>query len=79
MLHNGFCLLVDKHGSACVIIKSGKQKSTADSSTESELMALHEAAKYICWAADVYSELGYEVRPVEIFQDNKSSITLSSE
>ena len=27
----------------------------------------------------VYSELGYEVRPVEIFQDNKSSITLSSE
>ena len=42
-------------------------------------MALHEAAKYICWAADVYSELGYNVRPVEIFQDNKSSITLSSE
>ena len=46
--HNGFCLFVDKYGSACVIVKCGKQKSTADSSTESELMALHEAAKYIC-------------------------------
>ena len=77
--HNGFCLFVDKHGSACVIIKCGKQKSTADSSTESELMALHEAAKHICWAADVYAELGHDVKPIEIFQDNKSSITLSSE
>ncbi len=42
-------------------------------------MALHEAMKYITWIADVYAELGYNVRPVEVFQDNKSCITLSSE
>jgi len=77
--HTGFAVFPDFEGSAAIIVKSTKHHSTADSSTEAELMALHEAMKYITWIADVYAELGYDVRPVETFQDNKSCITLSSE
>ena len=77
--HTGFAIFPDFDGSAAIIVKSTKHHSTADSSTEAELMALHEAMKYITWIADVYLELGYETRPIETFQDNKSCITLSSE
>ena len=42
-------------------------------------MALHEALKYISWVADIYLELGYDIRPVDVHQDNMSAITLSSE
>ena len=79
-LRNGdITVYPDFDGSAAIIVKSTKHHSTADSSTEAELMALHEAMKYITWIADVYLELGYETRPIETFQDNKSCITLSSE
>jgi hypothetical protein len=77
--HTGFAVFPDFDGSAAIIVKSTKHHSTADSSTEAELMALHEAMKYITWIADVYLELGYDARPIETFQDNKSCITLSSE
>jgi hypothetical protein len=77
--HTGFAIFPDLNNSAAIIVKSIKHQTTADSSTEAELMALHEAIKYITWIADIYEELGYNVRPVQTFQDNKSSITLSSE
>ncbi len=77
--HSGFAVFPDFQSSAATIVKSTKHQTTADSSTEAELMALHEAIKYITWIADVYDDLGYNVRPVQTFQDNKSSITLSSE
>ena len=77
--HTGFAIFPDFKLSAAIIVKSSKHQSTADSSTEAELMALHDAMKYITWIADVYEELGYNVKPVETFQDNKSAITLSSE
>ncbi len=65
--------------SAAILVKSVKQKTTADSSTEAELVALHEAIKYISWAADILAELGHDLRPAEIYQDNKSVIIMSSE
>ncbi len=42
-------------------------------------MALHEAMFYISWIADIYEELGFLVKPIEVYQDNLSSITLSPE
>jgi len=42
-------------------------------------MALHEAMLYISWIADIYEELGFVVKPIKVYQDNLSSITLSSE
>ncbi len=74
---SGFCIFLDLI-SAAILVKSVKQKTTADSSTEAKLIALHEASKHICWIADVLLDLGYDLRPAEIFQDNKSAITMSS-
>ena len=77
--HTGFVIFPDDRSSAGIIFKSIKHQSTADSSTEAELMALHEALKYISWNADIYLELGYDIRLVDVHQDNKSAIILSSE
>jgi hypothetical protein len=76
--HSGFAVFPDVDNSAATIVKSAKHQTTADSSTEAELIALHMAVKYICWIADIYTELGHDVKPVETYQDNKSSIALSS-
>jgi hypothetical protein len=64
--------------SAGILNKCIKQKSVADSSTEAELLALHEAVKHIGWIADIYSELGFDVTPIDVYQDNKSAITICS-
>jgi len=76
--HTGFAIFPDSL-SAPVLVKSIKHKTIADSSTEAELIALHESLKYISWIADLYLELGHDVRPFEIMQDNLSAIALSSE
>jgi hypothetical protein len=75
--HTGFTLKPCPK-SAGIINKCIKQKSVADSSTEAELLALHEAIKHIGWIADIYAELGFDVTPIEVYQDNKSAITICS-
>ena len=75
--HSGFTLKPCPN-SAGIINKCVKQRTVADSSTEAELLALHEAIKYIAWIADIYAELGFNVTPIDIFQDNKSAITICS-
>ena len=34
---------------------------------------------HILWIADVYLELGYDVKPIDVYQDNLSSIISSEE
>ena len=75
--HTGFAIKPCPN-SAAILIKCVKQKSVADSSTEAELLALHEAIKHISWIADVYAELGFNVTPINVYQDNKSAITICS-
>lgn len=75
--HTGFAIKPCDN-SAAILIKSVKQKSVADSSTEAELIALHESMKHISWIADIYAELGFNVTPINIYQDNKSAITICS-
>ena len=65
--------------SAGILFKSVKHKTTSNSSTEAELMALHEAMLHISWVVDIYEELGFDVKPIQVYQDNLSSIILSSE
>ena len=77
--HTGFTIFPDRFASAAILVKSLKQKTCANSSTEAELIALHEAVQCISWLSDVYLELGYDIKPVETYQDNKSTIILSSE
>ena len=76
--HTGFAIFPDS-SSCAILVKSIKHKTIADSSTEAELIALHESLKYISWIVDLYLELGHDVRPVDILQDNLSAIALSSE
>ena len=76
--HSGF-VIFPAVGSAGILCKSMKQRTTANSSCESELIALHEAVLYLKWVMAVYEELGYKLSgPVQIAQDNKATIQLAS-
>ena len=78
--HSGFLIYGSVTGNAAVLIKSFKQKSLADSSTEAELIALHDGVKHLGWISKIYAELGYvSEQKIEIQQDNKACILLSSE
>eukprot|EP01034_Spumella_vulgaris_P022924 gene22924-29102_t len=60
-----------------VFTSSTKQKLVSRSSTESELIALHDGLAKVVWLKELMSELGYEYGPSVMFQDNKSTITLA--
>jgi len=78
--HTGYCIRVDRTNSASVLNRSVKQKSLADSSTEAEIIALHEGVRHLLWVLDIYSSLGY--RPecaVEVYQDNLAAIQLTKD
>lgn len=69
--HCGFIIYGSVAVNAAVLIKSFKQKSLADSSTEAELMALHDGVKHLGWISKIYGELGYvSQQKIEIQQDN---------
>jgi hypothetical protein len=61
-----------------VYTSSTKQKLVSRSSTESELIALHEGLAKVVWLQELLGELGYSYGPSVLFQDKKSTITLAS-
>ena len=78
--HSAFVIYGSEAHNASILCKSVKQKGTADSSTEAELMALHEAVKHLVWVSNIYEEIGYKVNgKIKIQQDNKACILLSSD
>ena len=54
-----------------------KQETVSKSSAEAELIALHEAVTYLVWVLNIYKEFGISQRPVEVFEDNKSTIAMA--
>ena len=65
--------------SAGILFKSMRQKVVADSSTEAELIALHEGVKHLLWVEKIYEELGYhKSESLKVLQDNQACILLSS-
>ena len=62
-----------------VYVKSRKQKLVGRSSTEAELIALHDGLPQIVWTRNLLAELGYAQPPAEVFQDNKSTIFMSEQ
>ncbi len=77
--HSGYVIFPDHNKSAGILFKSAKQKTVADSSTEAELIALHEAMKHLIWIISIYEELGYvRKKPAIVYQDNQACIKLSS-
>jgi hypothetical protein len=78
--HTGFLIKLGTQNaiSAPIHFRSSKQKLTATSSTEAEIIALAEAVKSTIWIRNLLIELGYKIRPTRVLQDNKSTITVSN-
>lgn len=71
--------VVIKLGGCTVLWKSLIQKIVSHSSTESELMALDKGSTigmYVQWLVEVIG--GKLIKPVQIFVDNQSAITMAS-
>lgn len=63
-------------GSGSVVSKSVKQRINSKSSTEAELIACSDSVAHIHQIKNILTDLGEQVEQVNIFQDNKSTITL---
>jgi hypothetical protein len=61
---------------APILAKSSKQKSTANSSTTAELIAFSTTLEEVLWTVELLNELGIKQNPVEIEQDNHSTMRL---
>jgi len=67
-------------GSAPVMTRCFKLKPTTRSSSESELYVLDETSTYCGWFKLLLRGLGYrDPKPVQIYQDNKSTIIMAME
>jgi hypothetical protein len=75
--HTGILLTMGERGGP-IFCKSSKQKLVAQSSTEAELIALHQSLQYVSWANNLLNELGFKptMRAV-IHQDNKSTMVMA--
>ena len=58
------------------IVSSTKQKLNTHSSTESELVGVHELMPSILWTRHFLIGQGYNVTDNILYQDNKSAILL---
>jgi hypothetical protein len=61
-------------GAGAVFVKSTKQKLTAKSSTEAELIALSDALSQVIWTRNFLEAQGYDMGPATVFEDNLSTI-----
>jgi hypothetical protein len=57
--------------------RSAKQKLTATSSTDAEVLAMVESLKQATWIRNIITELNISLlSPVTLYQDNKSAIIM---
>jgi hypothetical protein len=77
--HTGYAIFADSIGSAGVVYRSVKQTTVANSSTEAEVIALHDLVQHLLWVQGIYDSLGvnYE-KPSVIHDDNEACIKLNS-
>ena len=76
--NTGVHLTVFGEDNAPVYAKSGVQKSVANSSSAAELIAFATALEEALWIREMMATFGYDVEsnPIEIGQDNQSTISL---
>ena len=78
--HTGYCIFADRLGSAAIAYRSVKQKTVADSSTEAEVIALHELVQHLLWILSIYESMGVHFNsPVDVHNDNEAAIRLNSQ
>ena len=56
---------------------SRKQRTVALSSTEAEYMSMSDCSRQVMWIKSLFSELGYNIGPVDLMVDNKGAIFLA--
>ena len=71
--HSGVILTM---GKGAIYNSSRKQKLVSKSSTEAELIAISDGLSQAIWMRNLLKEQGYEMKPIKLFQDNQSTITL---
>jgi len=64
-------------GTGIIFAKSSKQKLVSKSSTAAELIALSDGIDYAVWAQEFMRSQGYAMKPIVVYQDNKSTIILA--
>lgn len=76
--HGGLIISLGKLG-AIIYCKSWKHKLVSRSSTEAEMISLHDALPQILWTKMFMAELGAPTQsPIIVYQDNKSTMTMST-
>ena len=55
---------------------SGRQKIVTKSSTEAEIVALSDGISHVLWSMEWLGAQGHNVRPVVVYQDNQSVLSL---
>ena len=71
--HTGVCSTLGRGMWHC---KSTAQKLNTTSSTEAELVGVAKGIRQSLWAANFLAHQGYPRQPVEVLQDNLSTIKL---
>jgi len=69
--------VVTTFGKGALFCKSSKQKLVSKSSTAAELIALSDGIDYVMWAQEFMKSQGFDMKPVIVHQDNKSTIVLA--
>jgi hypothetical protein len=64
-------------GSGTFYAQSSKQKIVTKSSTEAELVAISDGLGYAIWARNFLLYQGYPTGPIQLYEDNMSTITLA--
>ena len=60
-----------------VYCRSVKQKPVSRSSTEAELIGLHDSLPQVLWLQQLMEDMGYKPETAVVYQDNKSTIMLA--
>ena len=78
--HTGYAIFADNIGSAGIVYRSIKQSTVANSSTEAEIIALHDLVQHIIWIQGIYDSLAVDYKkPTSVYNDNEATIRLNSE
>jgi hypothetical protein len=63
-------------GKGCIYSTSAKQKLVSRSSTESEVIGMHDVLPQVLWTNHFLQAQGFDIHKTVVFQDNMSSILM---
>ena len=77
--HTGYAIFPDSIGSAGIVYRSIKQTTVANSSTEAEIIALHDLVQHLIWIQGIYDSLSIDYqKPTTVYNDNEATIKMNS-